>query len=80
MPRLPQVSSREVVRALKKIGFQKVSQKGSHIKLRREKEGLVQTVIVPCHKTIKKGTLRNGILKPAGLSVRDFLRLLKRKS
>jgi len=78
MPRLPQVSGKRVVEALKNIGFLKVSQKGSHIKLQRLKGKRLQTIIVPNHKVIKKGTLRNGILKVVPLSVDEFLKLLKK--
>ncbi|NCN06903.1 MAG: type II toxin-antitoxin system HicA family toxin [Candidatus Pacebacteria bacterium] len=35
----------------------KVSQKGSHIKLRGVRDGKLQTVIVPNHKQIAAGTL-----------------------
>lgn len=78
MPKLPSVSGREVVKALKKINFEFISQKGSHIKLQRIRENdYTETVIVPNHKVIRKGTLRNGILKPINLSVQDFVNLLK---
>lgn len=76
MPKLPQVSGKKTVKALIKIGFEKISQKGSHIKLRRELNDRIQTVTVPNHKVIRKGTLRNGILKPINLSVEEFIRLL----
>lgn len=79
MPKLPQVSGKEVVKVLTKIGFQKVSQKGSHIKLIRKKGNLTQIIIVPNHKVVKKGTLRNGILKNIPLTVEEFLSLLKKK-
>ncbi|MBU0619135.1 type II toxin-antitoxin system HicA family toxin [Patescibacteria group bacterium] len=78
MPKLPQVSAKQVIKALAKIGFKQISQKGSHIKLRRKKAKMTETIIVPNHKLIKKGTLRNGILKPAGLSVGEFVKLLKK--
>lgn len=78
MPKLPTVSGKETVKALKKIGFELISQKGSHMKLRRTKSGgYTETVIVPNHKIIRRGTLRNGILKPINLSVEDFVKLLK---
>lgn len=79
MPKLPVVSGRKVVKALKKIGFVKVSQKGSHIKMVREfndPDRRNQVVIIPDHKEIKKGTLRNGILKSIPLSVEEFVELL----
>ena len=77
MGKLPQVSGKNTIKALKKIGFIIVHQKGSHVKLIRSLGSQKQTVIVPLQKTIKKGTLRNGILKPISLSVDDFIKLLK---
>lgn len=50
------VSGREVVRALAKVGFSEVSQRGSHLKL-RNREG--RTVIVPMHRELARGTLRS---------------------
>lgn len=78
MSKLPQVSGREIIKALRKIGFFVVSQRGSHVKLERKKNNQHQTVIVPMHKVIKKGTLRNGILKPINLTVDQFVVLLKK--
>lgn len=78
MPKLPSISGKKVVKTLKKIGFESISQKGSHIKLQRiRKNGYTETVIVPNHKVVRKGTLRNGILKPINLSVQGFINLLK---
>ena len=79
MPKLPQVSGREVVKVLRKIGFKKVSQKGSHIKLERPQGDIIQTVIVPNHKILKKGTLQTGILKSIPLTVEEFRSLLKKR-
>lgn len=78
MPRLPQVSGKETIQALKRTGFIVVHQRGSHVKLSRQTEKQRQVVIVPLQKTLKKGTLRNGILKPINLSVEDFIKLLKK--
>lgn len=78
MSKLPQVSGKDTVKALQKIGFRIVSQKGSHVKLERKTDDRRQTVIIPMHKILKKGTLRNGILKPINLTVDQFVELLKR--
>jgi predicted RNA binding protein YcfA (HicA-like mRNA interferase family) len=75
MAKLPQVSGKEAVRVLEKIGFIKIGQKGSHVKLSRIRDNHRQTVIVPMHRVIKPGTLRNGILKPISLAVEDFVKL-----
>jgi predicted RNA binding protein YcfA (HicA-like mRNA interferase family) len=53
-PALPQISGREVVRALESVGFVHSSTKGSHAKLRHP-DGRV--VIVPLHRTLARGTL-----------------------
>jgi len=78
MSKLPQVSGKEAIKALQKIGFKTIQQRGSHVKLTKVINNQKQTVIVPQHKIIKKGTLRNGILKPINLSVDDFVKLLKK--
>lgn len=78
MPKLPVVSGKQVIKALGKIGFEKVSQKGSHIKLQRITRGFTETVTVPDHKVIKRGTLRNGILHPIDISVTEFIKLLRK--
>lgn len=71
-PALPQVSGREVVRALEGVGFEHTSTKGSHAKLRHA-DGRV--VIVPLHKSIARGTL-SSILRQAGLTTAQFIALL----
>ena len=78
MSNFPQVSGKDTIKALQKIGFTIKSQKGSHVKLVRVKNNQKQTIIVPMHKKIKKGTLSNGILKPVNLTVDEFIKLLKK--
>jgi predicted RNA binding protein YcfA (HicA-like mRNA interferase family) len=78
MSKLPQVSGKDTIKALQKIGFKVISQKGSHVKLVRRNNDQNQTVIVPMHTVLKKGTLRSGILKPINLSVDQFINLLKK--
>lgn len=68
------ISGREMVKLLKKLGFFEVSQKGSHIKVRKELKTHVETVIIPDHKELTPGTFRN-ILKMANLSLEDFDKL-----
>ena len=75
MTKLPRVSSRECVRALEKAGFQNVRQKGSHITMRRDSP--FAQVVVPGNRELPVGTLRS-ILRSTGLSVDEFIDLLKR--
>lgn len=65
---LPVVSGRQTIRALQKLGFQEISQRGSHVKLRSEGG---RTAIVPLHDELARGTLRS-ILRQAGISVEEF--------
>lgn len=61
MPMTP----REMIKHLRKNGFEEVSQNGSHIKMRNAQTG--RQTIVPYHsKPMKKG-LEQAILKQAGL-------------
>lgn len=76
MSNVPQISGKEVIKALDKVGFQVSRQKGSHVRLVRIQSGVKQLVTVPNHKVIRKGTLLNGILKAINLSLDDFKKLL----
>lgn len=69
MPKL--YSGREVVARLKRLGFVKISQVGSHIKMRGIRDGKLQTAIVPNHKEIALGTL-GSVLKQANITKKDL--------
>lgn len=69
MPKL--YSARVIINTLKRAGFEIVSQKGSHIKLRGIIDGKIQTVIVPNHKEIARGTF-SSILSQANLTKKEF--------
>ena len=75
MAKLPVLPAREILKALGKAGFQVVSQRGSHIKLRGEQGGVVRTVIVPNYGEVPRGVLAS-ILRQAGLTREQFLELL----
>ncbi len=59
MPRLKILSGREVVEIFVSFGFEVASQRGSHIKLRRiSVDGSKQTLTIPQHNELDRGTLR----------------------
>jgi predicted RNA binding protein YcfA (HicA-like mRNA interferase family) len=58
MPKLKRLSGAEVVSILETFGFYVKSQKGSHIKLRREIDENQQTLTVPNHRELSTGTCR----------------------
>ncbi|MGE5613302.1 MAG: type II toxin-antitoxin system HicA family toxin [Bacillota bacterium] len=68
----PILKPNEIIAILKKFGFVVVSQKGSHIKLRKHGNE-TRTVIIPDHYEVARGTLR-AILEQAGLTIEEFLR------
>ncbi len=73
MSKLPNISSRECIRALAKIGFYFVRQTGSHITLRRDQP--FAQVVVPENRELPKGTLRR-IIRDTGLTLEEFTELL----
>lgn len=78
MVKLPIVSSREVVKALTKLGFVPAPKrgKGSHQAFVKESQGKSRIVIVPQKDDIPRGTLLS-ILDQAGVTRDDFLSALK---
>ncbi|WP_456327384.1 type II toxin-antitoxin system HicA family toxin [Archaeoglobus sp.] len=76
MSKRPILSDREVVRVLKKAGFDYAPKrgKGSHIAMFNPQTK--RLVIIPKNDQIPRGTLLS-IIKQAGLTKEEFLRLLK---
>lgn len=72
MPKLPVLSGAEVVRALERLGFERLRQRGSHVVMRKGSLGTV----VPLHREVKTGTLA-GILRQAGVAQDEFLEAAK---
>lgn len=72
MPHLPSLSGKEVVRALGKIGYQEIRQRGGHIRLSCPHK---KSITVPDHKILGRGLLRK-ILRDTELSIKDFQNLL----
>lgn len=64
-PKLKNLSGSDVVANFSRFGFAIHSQRGSHIKLKRATpDGTSQTLTIPNHKEIDRGTLR-AILRQA---------------
>ena len=73
MSKLPNISGKQRIEVLKKIGFYQKRRQSSHIILRRDNPFL--QVVVPDHQTLAKGILR-AIIRDADISVEDFINLL----
>ncbi len=72
MPNLPILSGKEIIKALAKIGYSKIRQRGSHIRLSCPGK---RSITVPDYKTISRGLLRK-ILRDAELSLEDLNKIL----
>ncbi|KJU82366.1 YcfA-like protein [Candidatus Magnetobacterium bavaricum] len=77
MPKLPVVSSRQIINVLQKVGYRDAPArgKGSHRAFIRNDKGRTRLVIVPDRNEIPKGTLLS-ILEQAGMSKKEFITLL----
>lgn len=75
MPRIPTISSRKLIKVLKKDGFVQDHIQGSHYIFYHPKKNI--TVSVPVHKGRDLGRgITQAILKDAKISTKDFLKLL----
>jgi len=72
--KLRSVAGLEVIKKLSKAGFISVRQRGSHVRLEKKLENKTIKITVPLHKQLKRGTL-NRIIKDAGLTVEEFIKL-----
>jgi predicted RNA binding protein YcfA (HicA-like mRNA interferase family) len=67
-------SGKELVKALRRIGFIVDQQRGSHIFMHNLERNI--SVVIPLHKELKRGTLR-GILKKIEVSVEELKDLVR---
>ena len=75
MPELRRVTGEQAIRALERLGFVRVRQRGSHVIMRKATfEGSIGCV-VPAHRVIAVGTLRS-VLRQARVSPEEFLKVL----
>ena len=75
MPRIPSLTARKIIQALKRMGFVEDRQKGSHLVLVHPQTKARTVVPIHAGKTLKKSLVR-AIISDAGMSPDDFLKLL----
>jgi predicted RNA binding protein YcfA (HicA-like mRNA interferase family) len=72
---LPAISGKQLVRALRRVGFVVLRQKGSHVSLEKRAGENYWRTVVPLHREIRPGTLSD-ILNQTGLSKEQLAQLL----
>lgn len=76
MPKI--FSGKQVIKILcKELGFSFISQKGSHVKLKKIVSGREIVTIVPLHKELARGTL-SGVLELAQVDEQGFMNIANR--
>jgi len=73
--KVPSLSYRQIIRALRRDGWVIVRKKGSHIRLQKNLEDRTLKLVVPAHTPEKRSTLAH-ILKQAEIELESFLELL----
>ncbi len=72
MPRLPRISGQEAIRALERLGFVQVRQRGSHVVLRKLTSESTVGCTVPLNQQLAIGTLAS-ILRQAQVTSEEFI-------
>ena len=69
----PILPPKKIIKILKKLGFKKISQKGSHAKYKSEETQRI--FIIPMHSEVAAGTLKS-ILEQADVDLDSFMKHL----
>ena len=67
--KLPLISGRQALNALKRLGFEEIGRKGSHVKMKHPDGRLI---VFPFHDEIDRFTLK-GALRDAEIETDEFL-------
>jgi predicted RNA binding protein YcfA (HicA-like mRNA interferase family) len=72
MPKLKVLGGKELIKIFTEYGFEKIDQRGSHVKIRRIGPDGRETLTIPMHSEIEKGLLKQILYR-----LRDiFLRIV----
>lgn len=75
MSKLPRITAKEVIRVLKKKGFYKHYQIGSHATFKNEAGTIRVVVAIHAGKIIPPKTLKS-LIKDSGLTIEEFKKFL----
>jgi predicted RNA binding protein YcfA (HicA-like mRNA interferase family) len=73
MRSLPALTGKKVIKALRKLGFVQIRQKGSHVVMKHLTNGRLTVVPIHAGKTIKKPLLKSIIEQDTGVTIKEFL-------
>lgn len=76
MPKLPVIKAQKLLNVLKKHGFYKYHQVGSHIQLKHA-DGRRTTIPYHQRKEIRRGTLK-AIIDDLDMTIEEFIKSLKK--
>jgi predicted RNA binding protein YcfA (HicA-like mRNA interferase family) len=71
--KLPLLSGRQVLAALRRLGFEEIDRRGSHVKMEHP-DG--RRIVFPFHQEVDRYTLK-GALRDADIPAEDFLQAVK---
>jgi len=71
--KLPVLSAKQVLAALKRLGFIEVHRKGSHVKMKHA-DGRI--IVFPFHDEVDRYTLK-GALRDADVNIEEFLDFIR---
>ena len=71
--RLPLLSGRQVLASLRRLGFEEIHRRGSHVKMEHT-DG--RKIVFPFHDELDRTTLKNS-LRDAEIAIEDFLANVK---
>ncbi|MBN1604798.1 MAG: type II toxin-antitoxin system HicA family toxin [Chitinispirillaceae bacterium] len=71
MVKLKRLSGEEIIKALKRMGFEPVRQRGSHVVMKKITVSGTIGCVVPMHREVATGTL-HGLLKQAQITPEEF--------
>ena len=71
--KIPLLSGRQVLSALKRLGFEEIHRKGSHVKMKHP-DG--RKIVFPYHAEVDRYTLKS-VLKDAEIELKEFLEKVK---
>lgn len=80
MLRLPQVSGRQVVAMMERLGYEVIRRRGSHVRLKRRTGNDVHFETIPDHPALAKGTLGTilkHVSRATGKPIAELIEMLR---